>query len=109
MLTAAGSGSDAFANPSTWVNFGALGLIVLALLTGYLWAKPSVDAIMRDREAERVAANTREARLISERDRALAERDAMVEVITEFTTTASAIIPILRTAARPTPRTRRGD
>lgn len=28
---------------TTLLNYGALGLIVLALLFGYLWSKPSVD------------------------------------------------------------------
>ena len=29
-----------------WVQFGVLGLVVIALIMGWLWAKPSVDQLL---------------------------------------------------------------
>lgn len=60
---------DTGTDPTEWIQFGALGLVVLALLTGWLWAKPAVDRILeenrvlreqlheqRDRQAEALIA-----------------------------------------------------
>lgn len=44
------------------LNFGVLGLVMLALLTGFLWPKPSVDRVLKDKEI------------------AEAQRDAMLQV-----------------------------
>lgn len=53
------------------LNFGVLGLVMLALLTGFLWPKPAVERVMKDKEA------------------AEAQRDAMLDVYEER------IIPLL--------------
>lgn len=39
------SGVDSIA---TWVQFGVLGAVVVAILRGWLWAKPAVDRLLRD-------------------------------------------------------------
>lgn len=33
---------------SALVNFGVLGVVLLLLLMGWLWAKPSVDRLLKD-------------------------------------------------------------
>lgn len=66
-----GSGSG-FADPLTWVNFGVLGLVVLGLLTGWIWSKPAAERMTQERD-----------RLIQERDRAQAQRDAAADVMQE--------------------------
>jgi hypothetical protein len=44
---------DAFSGYLTYVNFGVLGLLVIALLTGFLYTKGYVDE-MRDRHQREV-------------------------------------------------------
>lgn len=31
-----------------WAQYGVLGLVVLAFLSGWIWAKPAVDAMRKD-------------------------------------------------------------
>lgn len=44
------SGPDPFAYAA---QYGVLGLVLIMLLTGYLWAKPSVDEMRNRQEADR--------------------------------------------------------
>lgn len=78
---------------TSWVNFGVLGLVVLSLITGWLWTKPSVDRLEKERD-----------RAIAEREKAEAQRDAMAQVLQErllpvvgdFITTTKSLLPILQ-------------
>ena len=84
--------SDPLGDISTYVNFGVLGLVVLSLLTGWLWTKPSVDRLEKERD-----------RLIAERDKAEEQRDAMAQVLEDrllpvvgdFISTTKTLLPIL--------------
>jgi hypothetical protein len=62
----------AAADPTQLIQFGVLGIILALILVGWLWAKPSVD------------------RLIEDKERAEAQRDALVEVY------QSDVIPALK-------------
>lgn len=57
--------------------------MVLAILTGWIWAKPAVEKLILDHEkaVERVTKDN--DRLIIERDKAYEQRDAMAEVFQE--------------------------
>jgi hypothetical protein len=78
---------------TSFVNFGVLGLVVLCLVTGWLWTKPSVDRLEKERD-----------RAIAEREKAEAQRDAMAQVLQErllpvvgdFITTTKSLLPILQ-------------
>lgn len=78
---------------TSYVNFGVLGLVVLSLITGWLWTKPSVDRLEQERD-----------RAIAEREKAEAQRDAMAQVLQErllpvvgdFITTTRSLLPILQ-------------
>lgn len=78
---------------TTWVNFGVLGLVVLSLITGWLFTKPSVDKILEERD-----------RVIKEREKSDAQRDAMANVLQEkllpvvgdFISTTRALLPVLQ-------------
>jgi hypothetical protein len=78
---------------TTWVNFGVLGLVVLALLTGRLWTKPSVDRLLEEKN-----------RAVEERKEADAQRDAMaallqdrlLPVVSDFVATTRALMPVLQ-------------
>lgn len=37
-------------SPVEWLQYGALGAVIVALLLGWLWAKPAVDRILRDND-----------------------------------------------------------
>lgn len=84
---------DPLGDISTFVNFGVLGLVVLSLLTGWLWTKPSVDRLEKERD-----------RAIAEREKAEAQRDAMAQVLQErllpvvgdFINTTRSLLPILQ-------------
>lgn len=84
----AGGGS-----PLDWVQFGVMGLLILGLITGLFWVKPSVDNIKAERD-----------RALSERDKADDQRDAMaatfqkelLPVLTKFLTTTEALLPLLQ-------------
>jgi hypothetical protein len=91
-MNIAADGSS-FTDVSTWVNWGVLGLVVLAIFTGWLWAKPSVDKLIEERD-----------RAIKEREKSDAQRDAMatvlqeklLPVVGEFITTTRALMPVLQ-------------
>jgi hypothetical protein len=78
---------------TSFVNFGVLGLVVLCLVTGWLWTKPSVDRLEQERD-----------RAIAEREKAEAQRDAMAQVLQDrllpvvgdFITTTRSLLPILQ-------------
>lgn len=80
-------------DPSYLLNFGVLGIVVIALITGWLWVKPSVDRLIEERD-----------RLIQERDKTIAQRDAMADVLQDkllpvvgdFISTTRTLIPILQ-------------
>lgn len=91
-----GNAADAgagLADVTTWVNFGVLGLVVLSLLTGWLWAKPSVDRLQAEKD-----------RAVRDREHADAQRDAMASVlqekllpvVSEFISTTRALMPVLQ-------------
>lgn len=52
----------AAADPTELIQFGVLGVILALILFGWLWAKPSVD------------------RLIADKERAETQRDALVDI-----------------------------
>jgi hypothetical protein len=91
-VSAAADGA-ALTDVTTWVNFGVLGLVVMGLLTGFFWPKPSVEKILEERD-----------RLVAERDKAQTQRDAMAEVLQEkllpvvgdFITSTRALVPALQ-------------
>lgn len=89
--------ASTFSDPMTWVNFGVLGLVVLGLLTGWLWTKPASERLVAERD-----------RILEERDKALVQRDAMADVlqerllpvVSEFITTTRALLPVLQEVQR---------
>jgi hypothetical protein len=62
----------------TLVQYGALGLVVIALLAGWLWAKPAVEQLRRDK------------------DKAEAQRDKLIELMT------TQVIPVIGDSVRAT-------
>lgn len=78
---------------TTWVNFGVLGLVVLSLITGWLWTKPSVDRLQDERN-----------RILKDKELADAQRDAMANVLQDkllpvvgdFIATTRALLPVLQ-------------
>lgn len=95
--TATTGGGGDFTDPVTWINFGVLGLLVLGLLTGFIWGKPAVERLIADKD-----------RAIAERDKANEQRDAMamvlqerlLPVVSEFIVTTKAFLPVLQEIGR---------
>jgi hypothetical protein len=108
------SGAAGLADPSFWVNLGVAGVFLALFLAGKISSQRTVqdlkDAHQRELEGLRgshsaaLAMQTLQLdRIISERNRALAERDEMIDVMKDFTHTASAILQV----RPPTPPRRR--
>lgn len=93
-LAASDTGGELWADPSFWVNLGVAGAFLLLFATGRVHPQSTVDRLERDM-----------ARLIEERNQALAERDEMIGVMKDFTHTASAILQV-DTQGRRSPKRR---
>lgn len=51
MLAQAGGGGGSGTDPIlTFLQYGVLGLVVVALLFGWLWAKPAVQQLLEDKK-----------------------------------------------------------
>lgn len=80
-----------------YLNYGVLGLVVLAIFFGWIWAKPSVDRLIAERD-----------RLIVEKQKAEDQRDAaiaiaqdkLVPLLTSFVSTTQTLIPLLQDLVR---------
>lgn len=103
LIHLAAEAEGSFTNPLTWVQFGVLGLVVLGLLTGWLWPRPAVDRLKAEQEREREILLADKERLIRERDSALAQRDAVAQtmqekwipVVGDFINTSKALLAML--------------
>jgi hypothetical protein len=106
-------GAAGLADPSFWVNLGVAGVFLGLFLAGKISSQRTVDDLKAAHEralAELKGVNTAALamqtlqldRVISERNKALAERDEMIDVMKDFTHTASAILQV-----RPNPTRRR--
>lgn len=72
------------------LNFGVLGLFVIALLVGVLWPKPQVERIIKEKEA-----------IEAQRDALLtAMQEQVIPVLTEFKSTAVPAIKQLQDDVR---------
>lgn len=77
-------------SPLDFIQYGVLGLVIIGLLLGWLWAKPAVDRMLKDKE------------------RAEAQRDDLLKVYeekvmpatVESTQAITAILPVLERVAR---------
>lgn len=103
-------------DPAAWINLGVAGAFLGAFLTGKVYSEKTITKIETERDRAVEAAQRREDQLRAERDRALAERDEMVGVITDFNHTAAGMLQVLQGVTPPprapqVPRTqpRRGE
>ncbi len=90
MIVAQSSLSDAI---TPWLNLGVTGLVIVSLLTGLLWTRPSVEKLQAEKD-----------RAVAEKEKAEAQRDAMagvlqekfLPVLSEFVSTTRTLLPILQ-------------
>jgi hypothetical protein len=88
LLADSSTGIPTSVSPLSYLQYGVLGLVIVALLLGYLWTKPAVE------------------RLILDKERAEAQRDALVEawqtqilpVLQKSTDTMSAMTEVMQDA-----------
>lgn len=52
------------------IQYGALGVVLIGLLLGWLWPRPAVDRLLQDKD-----------RVIAERDRMIAEHTARIDTL----------------------------
>lgn len=94
--------SQSLFDPTSYIlNYGLLGVVMVMLITGLLWVKPSVDRIEQEKN-----------RAVQEKDKAQAQRDEALEVAQEkiipilvkFVDTTEALLPLIQTLAMETRR-----
>jgi hypothetical protein len=109
VLNLATTGGPSLADEVTpYLNYGVLGLLVLAIFFGWVWAKPAVDRIIAERDAAVAQLIAERDRLIEERARAEQQRDAalaiaqdkIVPLLTSFVSTSQTLIPLLQEIVR---------
>lgn len=87
-----------------YLNYGVLGMVVVAIFTGWLWAKPAVDRLMAERD--RLIEEKRKAE--EQRDAALSiAQDKIVPLLTTFVGTTQTLIPLLQQIIRESSEHRR--
>lgn len=92
--TAPPSGTDPIL---TFAQYGVIGLVLVALLLGWLWAKPAVQQLIKDKE-----------RAEAQRDELLKQyEEKVLPVVTENTRAARQLSPLLEEVIRRLPDDRR--
>lgn len=66
-------------DPVEWLQYGVLGLVLIAILTGWLWAKPAVDRILAANDRLRDERSKQTEALIAEVHGLRAEVHRLVE------------------------------
>lgn len=69
------------ASPVEFVQYGALGLIILGLLLGWLWAKPAVDRIINENERLRARLDQCQEERMNELRKLRQEVKALAEAV----------------------------
>lgn len=93
MIAAADLGQEI----APFLNYGVLGVLVLAIFFGWVWPRPSVERLIAERD-----------RLILEKEKAEEQRDAaiaiaqekIVPLLTTFVSTTQTLIPLLQEIVR---------
>ena len=96
-LSAAANDPGLSAEITPYLNYGVLGAVFVAILFGWIWAKPAVDRLREERD-----------RLIAEKTKAEEQRDAaiaiaqdkIVPLLTSFVSTSQTLIPLLQEIVR---------
>lgn len=91
-----------------YLNYGVLGLLVIAIFLGWVWAKPSVDRVLEEKNAAITQLQAERDRLIDEKTQAEEQRDAAVSIaqdkivplLTTFISTTGTLIPLLQEVVR---------
>lgn len=82
--------AQAAGSPLDFVQYGVLGLVIVSLLLGWLWAKPAVDQLRADYQ-----------RVVQQRDDLFRMMEAkVVPALLESTTITSALKPVLEDVVR---------
>lgn len=120
MYAASEPAGGGFADPAFWVNLGVAGIFLLGFATDRIHSKGSMDRVElqhnvalekleKQHEAAMTKLEAQNERLISERNRALAERDEMIEVMKNFTHAASGILQASHQQRSQSSRRRTGE
>lgn len=74
------------------IQYGVLGLVIVALLLGWLWPRPPVEQLRRDKEA----AEARAARAEQQRDELARELQAALPLLSDTTRACQRMLPLLQ-------------
>ena len=87
------------------IQYGVLGLVIIALLLGWLWPRPPVEQLRRDKDA----AEARAVRAEQQRDELARELQSALPVMNETTRACQRMLPLLQELVERGDRQRRPD
>lgn len=108
-LSAATSGSTSLpAEITPFLNLGVLGLLVIAIFFGWVWAKPSVEKVTDEKNASIARLEAERDRLLAEKSKAETQRDEAISIaqdrivplLVTFVSTTQTLIPLLQEVVR---------
>jgi hypothetical protein len=86
------AGTDIF-DPTNWINFGVTGVVIVALIFGWLWPRPGVDQLKEQITAER----TEKEKAQVQRDEAYqVAQEKILPLLNEFVQTTQVLMPLLQ-------------
>lgn len=91
-----------------YLQNGVLGLIIVGIFSGWIWAKPAVDRLLQERDAQIAALTAERDRLIEEKRAVEEQRDAAISIaqerivplLTTFLATTQTLTPLLQEIVR---------
>jgi hypothetical protein len=108
LLVAQATGNEEADTVLDWLQYGVLGLIVVAFVTGYIVPKPTVKQLIADRDfAAQQASKDRDAtiaRIMTDKAAAESARDKfndinireVIPAVTDFSRTVTMLLPLLQ-------------
>lgn len=80
-------------DPTNWINFGVTGVVIVALVFGWLWPRPGVEQLKEQARIDRERAEKAEA----QRDQAYeVAQDKILPLLNQFVGTMGTLIPLLQ-------------
>lgn len=93
--------AQAAGSPLDFATYGIAGLVIVALLLGWMWPKPSIDRLVKDHERELADLRRDHDRVVGQRDALFRmTEDKVIPALTQSNAITSALQPVLEDVVR---------